>query len=58
MCTQGFDTVRRKRMQWRGEQAGLLLGEDLGNCAAVVTRPAALMRHLIAPRPGLAIALS
>ena len=54
--THGLDAVGGERMQRRRQQAGLLFGEDLRDGAAVVARPAALMRHLIAPQPGLTIA--
>ena len=38
------------------QQARLFFGEDLGNGAAVVPRPAPPMRHLIAPEQCLPVA--
>ena len=40
----------------RRQQARLFFGEDLLHGAAVISRPAALMRDLVAPEPGLPIA--
>ena len=36
---------------------GLLLGEDVGDGTGVVSGPAALVGHLVAPEPGLTVAL-
>ncbi len=44
------------RMSGRRQQARLFFGKDLGNGAAVVSGPGALMRDLIAPEQGLTVA--
>ena len=51
----GLDAVGGKRMQCGRQQPRLLFGEDIGNGAVVASRPAPLMRNLIAPEQGLAI---
>lgn len=54
--TRGLDPVRAEWMQRRRQQAKLFLGENVGDDAVVLSRPAPLVRHLVAPQPGLAIA--
>ena len=43
-------------MQSGRQQTRLLFGEDIGDSAMIASRPAPLMRHLIAPQQSLAIA--
>src|SRR5207253_5119326 len=51
-------TIRRENVQGRRQQTRLLLNEYVGDPAAVVSGPAPLMGHLVAPLPGLAVAFS
>src|SRR5580692_632139 len=53
---RGQDKIRRERMSGLGQQTRLFFGEDLGHGAAVVSRPASPMRHLIAPDESLPVA--
>ena len=52
----GTHEIRGDSMGGCGQQAGLFFGEDLGDGAAVVARPAPPVRHLIAPQQCLPIA--
>src|SRR5262249_2956164 len=55
--TDRLDAVGVEQMQGRRQQTRLLVAEDFRHGTAVLSRPAPLMRHLIAPQPSLAIAL-
>src|ERR1700733_12092882 len=52
----GLDAVGTKEVQRRRQEPRLFLGEELLDGVAILSRPAPLMRDLIAPSEGLAIA--
>ena len=57
MGAHGLNAIGGESMQGRSQQVGLLLGKDVGDDAGVVSRPAALVGNLIAPEPGLTVAV-